>query len=197
MVDAATLPRAGAMARFFGADEATIEAGLLTVREMPVPAQINLRGDPKDAAFLEAVTGALACALPLEPNRTMVADGITVLWLGPDEWLVRGEPGSEDALVAKLRDALSDFLCAVTDVTGNRALFRLSGVPARLLLAKGCSLDLHPSKFGPGQCAQTLVVRAGVILHQVDDVPTFDLMPRRSFAEYLWGWLDDAMAEYR
>ncbi|WP_321345124.1 sarcosine oxidase subunit gamma family protein [Breoghania sp.] len=197
MVDAATLPRAGAMNRLCGADAAALEAGPLTVREMPVPAQINLRGDPKDKAFLDAVEGTLGCPLPLEPNRSVTGEGITILWLGPDEWLVLGAPSAEDALVAKLRDALSAFHCAVTDVTGNRALFRLSGVPARLLLAKGCSLDLHPSVFGPGQCAQTLVVRAGVILHQVDDAPTFDLMPRRSFAEYLWGWLDDAMAEYR
>ena len=197
MVDAATLPRAGAMARIFGAAEAALEAGPLTVWEMPVPAQINLRGDPGDKAFLDAVRGVLGCALPLEPNRSVTGEEITVLWLGPDEWLVLGKPGSEGDLVAKLRGALSAFHCAVTDVTGNRAQFRLSGVPARLLLAKGCSLDLHPSQFGPGQCAQTLVVRAGVILHQVDEAPTFDLMPRRSFSEYLWHWLQDAMAEYR
>ena len=29
---------------------------------------------------------------------------------------------------------------------------------------KGCSLDLHPRSFRPGQCAQTLLARGGIIL---------------------------------
>ncbi len=85
---------------------------------------------------------------------------------------------------------------AVTDVSGNLARLRLSGDHARDVLAKGCSLDLHPRQFQPGQCAQTLILRCGIILHQIDERPSYDLLPRRSFAEYLWMWLSDAMAEY-
>src|SRR5207302_506874 len=70
------------------------------------------------------------------------------------------------------------------------------GALARETLMKGCSLDLHPRSFTPGQCAQTMLARAQIILHQIDGAPSYDLYPRRSFAEYLWLWLCDAMAEY-
>lgn len=67
---------------------------------------------------------------------------------------------------------------------------------AREALAKVCSLDLHPRRFGPGRCAQTLLARCGAILHQLDDAPSYDLLPRRSYAEYLWMLLTDAIAEF-
>ena len=67
---------------------------------------------------------------------------------------------------------------------------------ARDLLAKGCSLDLHPRVFGRGGCAQSHLAKAQVVLHQVSDEPAFDLYVLRSFADYLWAWLEDAAGEY-
>ena len=43
------------------------------------------------------------------------------------------------------------------------------------VLAKGCRLDLHPRAFTPGMCAQTVIAQIGVLLHQCDEVPTYDL----------------------
>jgi sarcosine oxidase subunit gamma len=63
-------------------------------------------------------------------------------------------------------------------------------------LAHGCSLDIHPRVFGPGQCAQTLLARVPVIIHQRGDEPSFDIYVQRSLAEYLWSWLEDAAQPY-
>lgn len=189
--------RTGALPRLFAGMEPFAEAGPLTLREMPVAGQIDLRGDPADTGFVEAAASVLGCALPLAPNTVARAAEVSVLWLGPDEWLVLAAPGAEAGLVAGLQEAIGGRHCAVVDVTGNRTVFRLSGEPARDVLAKGCGLDLHPRVFAPGQCAQTLVARAGVILAQIDDAPTFDILPRRSFGEYVWRWLVDAMEEFR
>ncbi|MEI2385174.1 sarcosine oxidase subunit gamma family protein [Breoghania sp. JC706] len=188
--------RAGALSRLFQGREAEAKAGPLSLREMPVPGQINLRGKASDPAFAGAAAKVLGCGLPVAANTVATGGDISVLWLGPDEWLVLSAPGAEGGLSVSLIEALAGQHCAVTDVTGNRALFRLSGAPARDVLAKGCSLDLHPSKFAPGQCAQTLLARSGIILSQIDDAPSFDILPRRSFAEYTWLWLEDAMAEW-
>jgi sarcosine oxidase subunit gamma len=35
-----------------------------------------------------------------------------------------------------------------------------------------------------------------VLIHQVDDAPAYDVYVLRSFAEYLWLWLEDAAKEY-
>jgi sarcosine oxidase subunit gamma len=61
---------------------------------------------------------------------------------------------------------------------------------------KGCSLDLDPAAFGPGRCAQTALARAHMLLHQVSDVPCYHVYAHRSFADYVFAWLEDAAAEY-
>jgi sarcosine oxidase subunit gamma len=84
----------------------------------------------------------------------------------------------------------------VVDVSDSRAVITLSGPRALDVLAKGCPLDLHPRVFSPGRCAQSLLAKAHVLLHRVDDAPTFEIYVHRSFADYLWTWLEDAAAEY-
>ena len=61
-------------------------------------------------------------------------------------------------------------------------------------------LDLHPRAFPPGRCAGTLLAKAAVLIHLLDDDPgrgpSFDVYVARSFAHYLWTWLEDAGREY-
>lgn len=166
----------------------------LTLVELVPPAAVNLRGDPADPRFARKVGAALGCVLPTAPNSVQTAAEVTVLWLGPDEWLVLAEPGRDASLVAELAAALDGVPASVVDVSGNRARLRLAGPGAREVLAKGCPLDLHPRAMKPGDCAQTVLARTAVILHQVDDRPCYDLYPRRSFAPYLAAWLRDAMS---
>ncbi len=64
-------------------------------------------------------------------------------------------------------------------------------------MAKGCPLDPHPDVFRPGDCAQTHLAKANILLHALDDAPTFHLTVTRNFAEYLWLRLDDAGQEFR
>lgn len=72
----------------------------------------------------------------------------------------------------------------------------MSGARARDVIAKGCPLDLHPRVFGPGHCAQTYFDRAGIMILQTSTAPSFELIVRRSYADYLWAWLTDAASEY-
>ncbi len=196
---AATPTRAGAVARLAPTVAALPAAGAtgLVLAELVPPGPIDLRGYAGDPRFARAVGTVLGCVLPLNANTVQSASDVTVLWLGPDEWLVVTPPGAETDLIARLRETLGDIHAAVTDVTGNRTRLRLSGPGARETLMKGCSLDLHPRSFRPGQCAQTLLARGGIILHQIDDAPRYDIYPRRSFSEYTWMWLSDAVAEYQ
>ena len=171
------------------------EAGV-ELRERAFLGHLNLRGDPADQALLDAVEGVLGFGLPLEPNTVAGSGELAALWLGPDEWLVLTPPGQEAGHAEALRDALGDLFASVTDVTGGQTVINLRGVAVRDVLAKGCTLDLHPWAFGPGRCAQTLVAKAMVTVRQVDDSPSFDLIVRRSFADYLAQWLADAAREY-
>lgn len=187
------MPQIESIAGALGARAAQLPAtGQLTLAELPFPPQTNLRGDPADRRFVDAVTGALGCAPPLVPNTVAEGGACRILWLGPDEWLVVGHADGE----AVLREALAGLHAAATDVTGNRTVLALRGAAAREVLAKGCPLDLHPRLFGPGRCAQTLLAKAQIILEQRDGAPGYHLFVRPSFARYVADWLVDAMGEY-
>lgn len=159
--------------------------------------KVGLRGDPGDPEFLANVRSALELDLPLAPNTSSETPAVCALWLGPDEWLLVCAPGSEGAVADTLKAALADRHAAVVDVTDGRTVFRLSGARARMVLAKGCALDLHPRAFSFGDVAQTLLAKATVILQQTADDgeeggPAFDIFVACSFADYLWFWLKDA-----
>ncbi|WTY93268.1 sarcosine oxidase subunit gamma [Sphaerisporangium sp. NBC_01403] len=152
--------------------------GRLRVREVPFLRQTNVRADP------DRVPSSLGLRLPVEPGTWLRSGEADVLWLGPDEWLVIGDadlPRSEDM--------------AVTDVSAQRTTLLVAGPGARDLLAHGCSLDLHPSVFGPGRCAQTMLARAQVILVARED-DEFRVLVRASFARYLADWIIDAAVDY-
>ena len=159
--------------------------------------QIDLRGDPHARGFMAAVGRALdlCCRASPAPRRQ---DQISALWLGPDQWLVTCPGRDVPGLLASLRAALAGVHAAITDVTdGSRVPGRR---PERARCARqGLPLDLH-ARISPGRCAQSLLAKASVLIHLVDDGPeqgpSFDVYVARSFADYLWTWLEDAGREY-
>ncbi len=171
------------------------EKSSVTVEVTPNLEYINLRGDPADTVFVSTANKILQQELPLGPNT--VSNGIsTIYWLGPDEWLIVTPGGERPTLPAMLEESLSGMHASLNVVTGGQVAMRLSGDSATAVLAKGCTLDLHPKTFHPGQCAQTGLAKASILIGKADDVPTFDIFVRRSFAEYLALWLQHAGAGY-
>ncbi|MFF4116693.1 sarcosine oxidase subunit gamma [Streptomyces sp. NPDC001714] len=172
--------------------------GALRLAELPFLAQVNVRLDAKGPAA-DAVGLALGVQLPPEPDTVVHAGEVTAVWLGPDEWLVVGRPGTERDLESRIRTAAGEEpgAVAVTDVSAQRTTLLVGGPRARDLLAHGCSLDLHPRAFGPGRCAQTTLARTQVVLVARDETRAgFWVLVRSSFAGYLADWLLDAAVEY-
>lgn len=133
-------------------------------------AQVSLRADPGNLPFQ-----------PPDPNAAATWNERDVLWLGPDEWLVVGEAGSEGSIERELQDALAGHDQSVVDVSANRIVIELTG--GLDLLASGCGLDLDPNRWVPGMCTQTLFGGAQVILHQLDERTT-RVFVRSSFTGY-------------
>ena len=190
----------------------------VSLTEIPFLAMAGIRVQPgSDAAA--AVTDVLGCDLPAGCGEvTGSPDGLAVLWLGPDEFLlvtgdrIESVPGL-DAAGEREPGALPTLavhptvqqLCAVlvdrdlpgqvVDLSANRTTLELSGVSARDVLEKGCPLDLHPRVFGPGRAVSTVLGPVPVVLWQTAE-HTYRLLPRASFADYTVRWLADAMREY-
>jgi sarcosine oxidase, subunit gamma len=139
------------------------------------PASVRLRELP--FRYQYEIRGAV----PGAPAPGRAAGGL--LWLGPEWYLL-------------VDDDPVDAAAGAVDVSAQRTVLELSGPSATAVLAHGCSIDLRPRAFGPGSCAQTMLAKAQVVLHQTGPEPTYRILVRASFADYLVRWLLDAMTEY-
>ena len=150
---------------------------------------LNLRGAED---ICKRFTAVLGFELPRMPNSTTGNREITGLWLGPDEWLVTTDDGKEAALADALREAIKGRHGAVTQVSDSYLVFRISGNDAVAVLNQGTGIDLHPRSFSSGKCVRTSLGKMAVILHQLDDAPSYDVYVWRSYAHYSSMWLDKA-----
>lgn len=167
-------------------------AGSISIRELPLLAQLNLRVDASDAAVMRRLTDTLGFALPLVPNTASVGEDRRALWLGPDEWLIVGPVNQAASLEQALRTGLAEAFGSIVDVSANRTVLEIRGPKARDLVAHGIPIDLDARSFASNQCAQTLLAKAQVIIERRDDEAAFYLYARSSFADYVAGWLLDA-----
>jgi sarcosine oxidase subunit gamma len=167
----------------------------LSIQILPGLGHINLRGNPKHAEFFAAANAALAQELPLLANTVSIGSH-QVFWLGPEEWLIITPLEGMGDLQDRLRETLSGQNASVNDLSGGQITLRLSGPRVRDVLAKGCTLDFHPRGFNVGTCAQSGLAKANVLIGMVDDQPMYEIIVRRSFAEYLVLWLRHSAREY-
>lgn len=168
----------------------------VTIIEEPFAAMVNLWVDPAGPGA-QAVRRVLGLDLPTTPATSAGAAQTSAIWLGPQEWLVTSRSISPSTLETELRAAVGAHGGATTDVSGQRTTVRLTGSRVRDLLAKGCSIDLHPSVFPGGSAVQTMLGLAVVVLIALDDSGNdYRVLVRASFAPYLAEWLIDAAGEF-
>ena len=175
-----------------GSDSADGGKPGLVFAELAHLGKLNLRGGDDMVPAVRAHTGSPA----LPANNSFVTVGERqVVWLGPDEYLLLCEAGSEAHLHSQLMIDLGSVHAAVTNVTDGLCALSLRGPAVRRVLAKGCALDLHPAVFTPGTCAQTMLSHAGVTMMAIEE-NRFTIICRTSFAPYVHDWLVDAGMEY-
>ncbi|HUV23154.1 MAG TPA: sarcosine oxidase subunit gamma family protein [Gammaproteobacteria bacterium] len=166
------------------------------IEEKPFQGFINLRGRADNTGFLAASLKVLGCEPPSAPNTVVDSGDYRIYWLGPDEWLIMTAAGQQDDLKARFNKALDGVFSAVVDVSSGLTTLHITGDNAGALLATDCPLDLHPRAFKAGQCAQTRLAKAGMTLSPLTNETGFEVIIRRSFADYLLLWLQDAAVAF-
>lgn len=143
----------------------------------------------------QACKDAYGQAAPAKP-QAVKAEGALLIWSGPDQFLVLSPRG---AALERARLAFAG-MASLSEQSDGRCLLRVSGVRARDMLAKVCSLDLHPGVFPAGAAAATSIDHTSVNLWRGDDSASgeavFFLLVFSTFAESLWHTLLDSGAEY-
>ncbi|SVD35932.1 uncharacterized protein METZ01_LOCUS388786, partial [marine metagenome] len=135
--------------------------------------KINLRGNPNDKKFLSSANEVLNTILPTRTNIYIKIDSLKIIWLGPDEWLIVDEKGSDKQdLFSKLENSIGSQDASVTDVSENRTVIRIMGTKLFILLAKFLTLNLDNSLNSSSSVAQTLFIKVPILLmrHHEHDI---------------------------
>lgn len=152
------------------------------------------------SAFASTATPAqtaLVAALDLPApagNRFSAAAGRSLRCVAPGVWLVIG-PSEGLLAVASLRAQLGAY-ATVVDLSHARCALQLRGEAASRTLAKFCGLDLVLSAFPTGSATNTRFGHIGMHLARTDDLPTFELLVFRGYAEFVFEALCDGAAEF-
>jgi len=169
------------------------EAGV-RFKERGLLGHFVLRCDPHNAQKQVTIAQLLGCELPLRPLTSAHQDDRVVSWLGPDEWLITLSLDQTFTLEKTFHERM-DGHWALVDVSGGLTVYRLSGPHVVDVLKKSVPVDLHARCFPVGKVVTTVFAKASATLRRVDE-DCFDVIVRRSFADYLWLWIQDASREF-
>lgn len=172
------------------------EAGvsLTEIRDFGLVQVMARRG--RTGEMTKAAKAHFGVAAPETP-RAVDAAHATLIWSGPDQFLVLSKGGKH---TMEMLAPVFAGSASLSDQSHARALISISGEKARALLAKLSSIDLHPAAFPVGAAAATSVDHTSVTLwrgkDRDDGQAVFNLLIFATFAESLWHTMLDAAAEY-
>lgn len=169
----------------------------LVVKEARLSAHLNLRGNASNTNFCTAVTEALGLMLPLTPGTYKRSGNTSIYWLGPSEWLVVEIDGDTQELEARLRQNLTGHI-SIVDISGGQTCINLRGPGVATVLKKSSIYDFETwdnATPAAGRVVQTNFAKASAIISNKSD-GSYDLVIRRSFADYVAQWLLDAGEEF-
>lgn len=155
----------------------------LAIWEMPPGSRFGLKGEGAGALLEEG-----GIPLPNEINQAVVADGLTVLRLGSEEFLLDADGAVAAHALSTHRERLVTCLqahpsCLLLPRETSHIRLRITGACATMLLARVAQVDLRPSSSPPGEVLQTLMAHVVVVLRVCD--AGFDIYVEASFADYL------------
>ncbi len=160
--------------------------------EMALLGYISLRGNAQKKDFLAAVKNVTGTSLPTQACSLSKVDFVTILNLSPDEWMIICPREQRAALQHALQAALVGVHSQVLDNSGGYTSVLLQGKQAADALQHCTVYNLHA--LTPNKVVGTTFGKASVILYRSDD--GFCLVLRRSFADYIWRYLERAAQPY-
>ena len=180
-------------------DNTIVNLPSIKITEKPYYNQYILRGLITDSGFTRAVKTILGVDLPVQSNTIVESAGMLICWMSPDQWLLVTNHSEHADKLSMLVGALQDVFASINDVSSGQTIVNIQGEKAVEVLNKGTTLDVDPAVFKLGQCAQVVFAKMNVLIYPVclDDHFEYDLIVRRSFADFLGRWLINATTEYK
>jgi sarcosine oxidase subunit gamma len=160
--------------------------------EIPHQGYISLRGDTRDNAFVRAAAKALVAELPVRPCTFTQHGATTVLWLSPDEWMIVCPRMDHAPLLSGLGTAMKGIRSQVVDNAGGFTEIALLGPHAADALSH--ATVYHVGELEAGRVVGTTFGKSSLYLRREGE--GYRLLLRRSFADYIWRYLERAALPY-
>ena len=160
--------------------------------ELTLLGYICLRGNCNNAAFIEATNSVFGVALPTLPCSLTDTPRASIYWLAPDEWLIVCERANRVEIQQKLEAALAGIHSQVLDNSGGFTSVLLQGSHVDDALHHCTTYDLNALQAG--KIVGTTFGKLSVFLTRHD--AGYKLIFRRSFADYIWRYLERAATPY-
>ena len=174
------------------ADTPDADAGVV-FSEAALMGHLTLRCEPS-SPLIAVAQSILGIALPLSPLTSIEQGVLVVRWIAPDEWLISLPNHQVFDLETRFRTEMNGHHSLVNG-SGGMTVYKLRGKHIVDMLKKSTPVDLHDSEFPVGKVVSTVFAKAGAVIRRTGE-SEFELVVRRSFADYIWLWIQDASQEY-
>ena len=143
----------------------------------------------------DCIARTLRIDVPVTPNTVTSCSGKSLLWLGPEEWLLNVPEGEEDPLAGGYSPIECEETAVIVDVSDHYTVISIGGSESVDVLSQACGIDLAPESFSSGQCARCAFARTTGILRPLDDRGGYELIIESSYAKYAEQWLTRAIGK--
>ena len=130
--------------------------------------------------------GQTAPEFPAAALTSTSARGLDLMWVGPDQWILRAPLESENDLISALKPTEAPDDISIVQITDAYTFFKVSGPEAAEVLSIASPLDVHPSVFPENSATFTEVFQTRALLIKAGT--SFDIAVDRSygamFADY-------------
>lgn len=169
--------------------ERTWSSSEVSLSEEALTGLLVLRGDPANAALQKAVKAVFGASLP---ERLSSSESATarLLWLGPDEFWIWCDHAELFALEQAFLQHETGH-CALVNNSGGFTRIALKGADAQTVLMKSVPYPVYADAFPVGKVVGTVFAKTQAVLCRRGE-QHWEVVARRSYADYIWRWLVDA-----
>ncbi|MEJ2044043.1 MAG: sarcosine oxidase subunit gamma family protein [Reinekea sp.] len=170
------------------------KTGGVVLRELKLLGHLTLRCNPESKEQLTAAKKILGVDLPLAPLTSDEKDGVSVRWIAPDEWLILVPGDKAYSIEASFRNNMPGHY-SIVNSSGGSTVLQVSGDQVVDMLKRCTPVDLHIKEFPVGKVVSTVFAKSGAVIRRTGNTQ-FELVIRRSFADYIWLWIQDASQSF-
>ncbi len=164
------------------------------IKDIPAMVQLFAKKDG-EAELMKQLGIALGIGTDSKPSSTTQTRDFSAFAIAPRQWILLSEKAQPVAFAEKISKKIAG-LGYISEQSASRIRIRISGSESTNLLSHLCGLDLHPKAAPKGFAAQTIMAQVGVLLHVVDNEPTYDLYVYAGFARSFWHSLTEIAAKF-